>query len=440
MTELATSWALPPDAVASNDGAAKSLKKPAASSADRLAPGTIVYAEDKGNYGRIVSDNGETCSVHFVNPATGQERTKELPKSLLRLQDGRPLEGVTIDPGPPPIPLREIVSQHPKLRPSVIKGLLRQGETMNVVAAPKQGKSWLTAGLALSVAGGFDWLDTFPSASGRVLMIDGELHPETLSHRLPMVAAAMGVPDDYADRIDVWALRGKGVDLFTLGDRLQQIEPGRYAIIILDAWYRFLPPGISENDNASVMALYNVLDGYADRLGAAWVNIHHASKGDQSDKGITDVGSGAGSQSRAADTHLIIRPHAEDDVAVIQAVVRSWPPVEPLAIRWTFPTWQLDTEADPRKLRKPRGRTSREDKDRHLDEDRQAIVDAMHALGRPETKTCIRDAAAFGNPRFRYAWASLLKDRTVVPLEGQITKSNGQSYDAFKLSSEDSDP
>ncbi|MGI6417616.1 MAG: hypothetical protein ACOX1P_18335 [Thermoguttaceae bacterium] len=61
---------------------------------------------------------------------------------------------------------------------------------------------------------------------------------------------------------------------------------------------------ISENDNAAIMSLYNVIDGYAARLNTAWVNVHHASKGDQSGKGTTDVGSGAGAQSRAADTHL----------------------------------------------------------------------------------------------------------------------------------------
>ena len=60
--------------------------------------------------------------------------------------------------------------------------------------------------------------------------------------------------------------------------------------------------------------------------------------------------------------------------------MRSWPPVDRLAIRWAFPTWQLDSQADPRKLwgAKPaRERTNRENKDIHLDEDRQNIVNVM---------------------------------------------------------------
>ena len=333
----------------------------------------------------------------------------------------------------PPVPLCDIIAAHPRLRPPVIEGLVRRGETANIIAHPKAGKSWLAAGLAISVVDGCSWLDTFPCVPGRVLIIDGELHPETLAHRLPLVARALDASPGYASQIDIWAVRGVNLNLYTIGPLLQRIEPGRYALIVLDAFYRFLPSGSSENDNAGIMALYNAIDGYAGRLGAAWANIHHTSKGNQAEKATTDVGSGAGAQSRAADTHLIMRPHEEANVAVLQAVVRSWPPVEPLAIRWEFPTWQLDNEADPTKLQRPTTRTGRADKDRHLDEDRQAIVNAMHGLGEPETKTAIRDAAQFGNPRFGYAWQSLVTDGTITPTGDKAKKDNGHWYETFTL-------
>ncbi|MGI6418463.1 MAG: AAA family ATPase [Thermoguttaceae bacterium] len=397
-----------------------------------IAEGTTVKAGDRGNYGTVLADNGDTCTVHFRSPE-GQEATKEIPKSQLRDQNGAPIDpAAEIDIGKP-VPLAEIIQAHPDLRPAVIDGLLRRGETMNIIAAPKQGKSWLAVGLALAVADGIPWLETFQCEQGRVLLIDAELHPETISHRLPMAATAAGVSAGYSDQIDVWAVRGVGANLLTLASALNQIEAGQYALVILDAWYRFLPPGISENDNAAVMSLYNTIDGYAARLNTAWVNIHHASKGDQSGKGTTDVGSGAGAQSRAADTHLVIRPHEEDGVAVVDTVVRSWPPVDSFAIRWDFPAWFLDRLADPTKLRKPRERSSREDKERHLDADRQAIVNAMHATGSAETKSFFRDLARIGNPRFGYAWASLVADGTITQAEGVIRKGNGKGYEAFIL-------
>lgn len=380
-------------------------------------PGSLVRALDRGNIGTVLSDFGDRCEVRFVNPETGNVAELTMLKTELVPLGG---EGSGEPPLPPPLSLREIVRAHPKLRPAVIHQLLRAGETANLVASPKAGKSWLDAGLALSVATGRTWLDTFDCEPGRVLIIDAELHPEVIAHRLPMVAEAMGIPaSDYQDRIEVWPLRGRTFNLLTLAPSLATIEPGRYALIILDAWYRFLPPGLSENDNAAVMALYNAIDGYAGRLGAAWVNVHHASKGDQSGKGVTDVGSGAGSQSRAADTHLIIRPHEEQGVAVLEAVVRSFPPVDPVCIRWEFPTWTLATDADPRRLRDSRAvqeQARREHREARLETDRRAIVEVLRKYPEGETKTAISNACGMSRERFGPALASLLGDGNVTPV------------------------
>ena len=231
---------------------------------------------------------------------------------------------------------------------------------------------------------------------GRVLILDAELHPETIAHRLPAVAEAMGIPpEQYQGCIDVLPLRGLGYDLVTIAPFIESIEPGRYALSIFDAWYRFLPIGYSENDNAQVMGLYNRIDGYTDRLRAGWLNIHHASKGDQAAKSVTDVGSGTGSQSRAADTHLIIRPHEEEGISVIEAAVRSFPQVPPLAVRWNFPVWVPDGAADPRKLKglKTKKEQTAQAKSERLEEDRKTIVNAMVRMGNPETMMAIRDLA-----------------------------------------------
>jgi hypothetical protein len=405
-----------------------------------LESGTRVYAGDRGNIGTIVADHGDTCTVHFVSPE-GQHAEKDLPRSQLRSLDGQPVDGESAEPLPPPYSLRELVAAYPKQRKSVIEGLLRSGETMNIVAAPKKGKSWLANSLGLSVAAGCDWLDTFRCTQGRVLLLDAELHPEVIAHRLPVVADAMGLGSEVFDFIDVLPLRGFGADLVRLKPLIDSFESGRYGLIILDAWYRFLPQGFSENDNAQVMALYNMIDRYTATMNAAWVNIHHASKGDQSGKSTTDVGSGAGSQSRAADTHLIIRQHEQDDVAVIEAVVRSWPPVDRFAIRWGFPIWDRDDQADPRKLwgaSNARERQARENKDIHLKEDRQAIVSAMVAHSGPQTKTFVRDSTRLGNPRFGYAWTSLITDNTLTAV-GKVKKGNGQSYESFVLSASEAE-
>jgi|GEM_PF-2439364 len=360
--------------------------------------GTTVKAGDRNNYGDVVSDDGgDTVTVHFVSK-DGQHATKDIPRDQLRAQDGSPLDGETIKL-PRIKSMRQMLAEYPELRPPVVEGLLRIGETGNIVANTKFGKSWLGLGLAFAVATGGDWLGTFRCAQGRVLLLDNELHPETIAHRLGLVASALGVEwdDDVADMIDAAELRGVGADLHGLAPLVDSIEAGHYQLVIADAWYRFIPPGVSENDNAQIMALYNRLDGYTGRMQSAWVNIHHASKGPQDGKTVTDVGAGAGAQSRAADTHIILRPHEEEDIAVMEAAVRSWRRVEPLSIKWEFPLWQRADDADPRQLR--RQQTPKQRQQQAEDEATIGKIIAAFLGGKVHTARSLGGAVGIGKPR-----------------------------------------
>jgi len=219
--------------------------------------------------------------------------------------------------------------------------------------------SWLVLALAMAVATGRRWLDTFETIAGRVLILDNELHRETIAHRVPQVAAALDVGmDEIRDRIEVHSQRGRLRDILSMAAYFDALEPGRYAMVILDAMYRFMPVGTDENDNGTMASIYNRIDAFADRLGCCFVVVHHTTKGNQSAKSVTDVGAGAGSQSRATDTHVVMRPHQEPKAVVLEAAVRSWPPVKPIVLRWEFPVWRAAPDLDPSALRveKPRRR------------------------------------------------------------------------------------
>jgi RecA-family ATPase len=130
------------------------------------------------------------------------------------------------------------------------------------------GKSWLTTDLALALATGRSWLDTFETVHGDVLIIDNELHPETTSNRIPKVAEARQIPvEEIADHVYVENLRGRLKDILSLGGYFQATPPGRYSVIILDALYRFLPRDTDENDNGTMAGIYNYLDLHAARYG-----------------------------------------------------------------------------------------------------------------------------------------------------------------------------
>jgi hypothetical protein len=251
----------------------------------------------------------------------------------------------------------QLLKDHPDLRPPVINGLLRIGETMNIIAPPKYGKSWLITDLAMAVATGRRWLDAFDTVAGNVLILDNELHSETSANRIPKVAEARGIGlHEIADKLFIYNLRGRLLDVYTLQPYLESLQKGFFKVIVMDAFYRFLPKDSDENSNTNMTDVYNRLDWYAGMLGCSFVLVHHASKGNQSGKSVTDVGAGAGSQARATDTHLVLRQHQEDECVVVDAAVRSWQPINSICLRWSFPVWNIDDNLDASDLRPERPR------------------------------------------------------------------------------------
>mgnify|MGYP002621986721 CR=1 FL=1 len=271
----------------------------------------------------------------------------------------------------------DLRDQYPNLKPPVVDGLFRAGETANLISSSKVGKSWLAYSLALSINNGRFWLGKFKTTRGKVLLIDNELHRETLAYRIPKVAAAMNIePADYENDLEIIPLRGNLRSIHEMAEVFCRIEPGTFKAIIIDAKYRMIGEASSENDNAAETHFYNRVDSYADQTGAAIVMVHHSSKGSQSDKRTTDVGAGAGAQSRAADCHLVLREHEENGVVVLDAAVRSFAPVEPVGLRWQFPLWKPANDIDPTKLK---GRlTQGEQNQRERDtEGKRKILDVL---------------------------------------------------------------
>jgi len=337
----------------------------------------------------------------------------------------------------------ELIRDCPALRTPILQGLLREGETMNVIAPPKAGKSWLVLDGALSVATGRRWLSR-EVESGEVLIIDNELHGETMANRIPKVAEARGIPfSEYHDRLHVDNLRGRLSPLADMWGYFDDLEPGRFKLIILDAWYRFMEPGTDENDNGAMTEMYNLLDRFAARLGCAFVCIHHSTKGTQSGKSIIDVGAGAGAQSRAADAHMIIRHHAEVGCFVIEAVARSWAPPEPVCVRWSWPVFSIENGLDAASLlaakAPPGAKASAEEKSAkfrmNMANENETIlkgIESVQTKGEPgATKNELKIYAEMDTAKVNAALERMTEDGT---LEGfaYFKKSAGREVTAYR--------
>jgi len=352
-----------------------------------------------------------TCGPEKWKGAAEQLRRQGYGEPASRPQDQVDISGIVgekVEPTPAQRPgfmtARELVLSYPQLREPIIDRLFRRGEMMNLIAAPKIGKSWLALDMAVAVGTGRPWLSTFQTQQGRVLILDNELHRETLANRLPRVAAARNLRlDDYGDTVLVDTARGRNLDVHALRNYFLRFQPGYLQLVILDAFYRFLPIGVDENSNADLTGLFNEIDVLADRLGCAFCLIHHTSKGSQSLKAITDVGSGAGAQARATDCHAVLRPHEEDKAVVFDAAVRSFPPVEPLVLRWDFPVWQPAPDLDPVRLaegrRKKKAEPAKPSKPMWTTED---FIEAF-ATASPKTRAQIMANALAGGVSQRTA-------------------------------------
>jgi RecA-family ATPase len=209
----------------------------------------------------------------------------------------------------------------PDRRPYVIEGLLRRGETMNIIAAPKTGKSWFVYNLAATLATGGEFLGWTSPKNLKCMIVDNELHAEELAFRVGSVQDQLGV--NFGDDLHFCCLRGASIDMLKLEEKLIADGANRFDVIILDALYRFLPAGTSENDNAQMMLIYNTIDRIARTFDCSVICVHHSSKGNQNEKQVSDVGAGAGSISRAADTQIVLFPHDTPGLVCVEAITRS---------------------------------------------------------------------------------------------------------------------
>jgi hypothetical protein len=196
-----------------------------------------------------------------------------------------------------------------------------------------------------------------------------------------------------------------------------------------------MPEGESENDNALVMRCFNALDHYADMTGAGIAVVHHSSKGSQSGKRATDVGSGAGSMSRAADTHLVLREHEETNCAVLDAALRSWKPIEPVVLRWTFPVWNIDDSLNPDELKGVKSR-GEEQQGKRDNVGIQHIVEALREMP-DQTRTKLAENAGMGIERLNRIIAGMKRDGTI---RLQPARIRGNDTEVIRLADDDRPP
>jgi hypothetical protein len=241
--------------------------------------------------------------------------------------------------------------EHPR---ELIQGLLHQGSKLVLGGGSKSFKTWTLLDLALSVAHGLPWLGR-ETTSGDVLYANFEIQDYPWQKRIQAVAHAKGI-ELTPGKIKLWNLRGKAADFRTLIPRIiQATKESGFALIILDPIYK-LYGRTDENKAGDVAALLNGMEELAVETKAAVAFGAHFSKGNQSSREAIDRISGSGVFARDPDSILIFTKHEEEDAYTVDSILRNFKPIEPFAVRWSFPLFRLADELDPSKLKQPAGR------------------------------------------------------------------------------------
>ena len=278
--------------------------------------------------------------------------------SIVALADAAPFVMPDASDTLSPVSLGSLWTDYPELREPVINGLLRRGQVGNIISTSKSYKTYLILAMAICKVMGRNWFDRFEMPAGRVLIIDLELQPGDIVRRTREIAAALHAPLDVVGRdIQIVSLRGRAGTVDQIERLILSMDPRSADLVIIDPLYKTYPPEFDENSNAQMTALYRRWERLAEHLDAALFIVHHGTKGSQAEKRTVDVGAGASSQSRSADAHIALREHEVENCVVFDSRIRSFAPVEPMALRWVYPIWQRDLGLNPEDLKT--GRKSR---------------------------------------------------------------------------------
>lgn len=251
----------------------------------------------------------------------------------------------------------------PHLAPVLVPGLLRLGHTGLLVARAKSGKSWGVIALAIAVATGSEWMGR-RCKRGRVLFVNPEIDPRSLSNRFRKVADAMGADLAEVDgRVTILTLRGRltdGGEPMTLstvaGMILEAAEHfGGFDLIIIDSCSTLLTG--DENNSLDVRRFHDQCLIVAAATGAAVMCVHHEGKAQSGDRDAIARGRGSSAWGDAFDLVLslveVFPPSGdasdylgEGERAFLLecAAIREFAQAPDMPLIWHFPTFRQDAE------------------------------------------------------------------------------------------------
>lgn len=262
------------------------------------------------------------------------------------------------------IAISDLITKAPKEPALLIGGtgedgrrnaLVHRGDKVLLGAESKAGKTWFLIQKALCIAAGIPFLG-HKTTRGVVLYVNFELAPWAFAKRVKAVAEALGLLDGQGRWRDglvpdllVWNLRGVpgGYDIENLvtvaEERFKQMDI-QLAAVALDPLYKSYG-GRQENDAGDMAQVFEAIERFGHRLGAAIFIAAHFAKGDSAAKAQLDRISGSGVMARDPDSILTLSKFKDaDNCFTFEATLRNMASPEPVVLEFAYPIWKLRSD------------------------------------------------------------------------------------------------
>lgn len=218
------------------------------------------------------------------------------------------IEQLLLHPPVPPLPL--------------VHGLMSVGTGVLIGGQPNVGKSWLVMDMAVAIATGEPWLDSFATEKGPVLMIDEEGTEYGQYERFQMLFDGRSYLSPIGVQLHVAIGTGLRLDSDVGITRVRRmLERYRPRIVILDSLVR-LHSG-DENSAKSMANFFEITKGLMRTYETTFLFTHHVRKPSLDSNDPGDLLRGTSEIRAWPDTIFVATPDADDQQAIIMHHVKA---------------------------------------------------------------------------------------------------------------------
>jgi len=215
-------------------------------------------------------------------------------------------------------------AEYPPQRWLVDKMIAVDGLTI-ISAAPASYKTWLALDIALCVAKGEKFLNTFKTEQDSVLIIDEESGAIALQERFKQLGAQKDLPIYWASRV------GRKMDKAYLDEILDACFENNIGLVIFDSLIRF--HSADENSSSEMSRVLDFFKRICD-AGLACLILHHNRKSGPYNSNLAgEAMRGSGDILATCDVQISLSRKA-NDVTISQSKNRYCEEIKPMTVKF----------------------------------------------------------------------------------------------------------